>query len=143
MNTKSNLFNFTTVTLVTACAIGGGLALANKPQPTFFEPDYTANVAPSEYSITQLNLTSDTAGEALIKLDGFHVRVGFDFEAHPDNYGVIGSDFTTVEIINLAIDKITDANGHEYNDFTNYNDHRNINQLIASYIESHHLVEAA
>lgn len=141
MNTKFNLFNFTTVTLVTACAIGGGLALASKPESTFFQPNSLLTAAPSEYSISNVKLTSNSTGEALIKIDGFQVQVGFDFDAHPDSYGVIGSDFVSIEVLNLAIDKVTDANGREFNDFTNSDDHRNINQLIVAFVEKYQLVE--
>jgi hypothetical protein len=46
---------------------------------------------------------------------------------------VPGSEFTAVEIINLEIGQITDANNN-YKDFTIY-DHRNINAQLAAYIE--------
>lgn len=82
------------------------------------------------------------SGVAVIKLDEFRIQVSFDFEAHPDSYGVPGSDFTAVEITNLAVDQITDANGNPYNDFTDYNDHRNINLLLSGFIEKNKLVEA-
>lgn len=101
-----------------------------------------ANVTPSYYGITALKLTSDITGEAVINLDGFRIPVKFVFDTHPDSYGVPGSEFTAVEIINLEIGQITDANGNNYKDFTIYDDHRNINAQLAAYIERHKLAEA-
>ncbi|MCU4397794.1 hypothetical protein [Acinetobacter junii] len=105
------------------------------------QPSY-ANVAPSYYGIMTLKLTSDITGEAVINLDGFRVPVKFVFDKHPDSYGVPGSEFTAVDIINLEIGQITDANGNNYKDFTIYDDHRNINAQLAAYIEKHKLAEA-
>lgn len=105
------------------------------------QPSYT-NVAPSYYGIMTLKLTSDITGEAVINLDGFRVPVKFVFDTHSDSYGVPGSEFTAVEIINLEIGQITDANGNNYKDFTIYDDHRNINAQLAAYIEKHKLAEA-
>ncbi|WP_224963706.1 hypothetical protein [Acinetobacter guillouiae] len=100
------------------------------------------NTAPSSYSIQALKVTSNSSGLAVVKLDSFLLKVSFDFVSHQDNYGVPGSEFTAIDITNLAIDEIQDINGKEYNDFTDYNDHRNINQIIIGYIERNRLVEA-
>lgn len=125
--------------LVTVAAIG----LAYDQKTAEYKPPITApNVTPSTYSISALKLTSENSGKAVIKLDSFLVLVSFDFETHPDSYGVPGSEFTAVDIINLAVEKITDVNGNAWNDFTDYNDHRNINQMIVGYIERNRLVEA-
>lgn len=104
-------------------------------------PHYEVRVAPAETGVQSLQLTSETSGVAVIKLDEFRIQVSFDFEAHPDSYGVAASDFTIVEITNLAIDKITDIDGKSYSDFTDYNDHRNINLLLSGFIEKNKLVE--
>ncbi|ENW95749.1 hypothetical protein [Acinetobacter sp. NIPH 298] len=101
-----------------------------------------ANVQPSSYGVMTLNITSDNSGEAVINLDGFRVPVKFLFDKHPDSYGVPGSEFTAVDITNLEIGQITDANGNNYKDFTIFDDHLNINAQIAAYIEKSKLVEA-
>lgn len=143
MNTKPNYFNHTKVFAATAALAIGVLAMTNQPEATEYHPSYSVNATPSEYGVQSIKLTSDTSGIAVVKLDGFRVQVDFDFEAHPDSYGVAGSEFTSVEIMNLAIDRITDVNGKEYSDFTDYNDHRNINQILSTFIEKNNLVEAA
>lgn len=126
--------------LVTVVAVG----LAYDQKTTEYKlPVAIPNVTPSTYTVDALKLTSGTSGKAVIKLDSFLVLVSFDFESHPDSYGVPGSEFTAVDITNLAIEQITDVNGKDWNDFTNYNDHRNINQMIVGYIERNKLVEAA
>lgn len=116
------------------------LVLIAKPEATEYKPGYS-NSQPSEYGVQTLKIDGET-GVAVVKLDGFRVQVSFDFESYKDSYGVPGSDFTAVEITNLAVDKITDANGNPYNDFTDHNDHRNINLLLSTFIEKNNLVEA-
>ncbi len=50
----------------------------------------------------QLTLFSGFFLEKL-KLDSFRLNVSFDFEAHPDSYGVPGSEFTAVDITQLTV----------------------------------------
>ena len=102
----------------------------------------TQQVLHSYYGVMALKLTSENSGEAVINLDGFRVPVKFVFDKHPDSYGVPGSEFTAVDITNLEIGQITDANGNNYKDFTIFDDHRNINAQLAAYIEKNKLVEA-
>ena len=141
MTTKPYHFNPNLVGLSILSAIGmlsiGALAFESKQSV----PHCEVRVAPAETGVQTLQLTSDNSGVAVIKLDEFRIQVSFDFEAHPDSYGVAASDFTTVEITNLAIDKITDVDGKSYSDFTDYNDHRNINLLLSGFIEKNKLVE--
>lgn len=121
----------------------GVIAFAYDPYVAEYTPaTVIPNTTPSIYGIQKLNLDSKHSGKATIKLDDYILQVGFDFESHPDSYGVPGSDFTTVEITNLSIDDIKSIYGAEFSDFTDYNDHRNINLLIAGYIERNKLVEA-
>lgn len=115
------------------------LVLIAKPSTTEYKSGYE-HAQPSDYGVQTLKIDGET-GVAVVKLDGFRVQVSFDFESYKDSYGVPGSDFTAVEITNLAVDQITDANGNPYNDFTDYNDHRNINAMIAGHIMKHRLVE--
>ena len=141
MNAKLNPFNSTKVFVATAVLAIGALAIAHQPEATEYKPTY-GHSQPTEYGVQSLSLASDKTGIAVIKSDGFRIQVSFDFEAHHDSYGVVGSEFTTVEIMSLAVDKITDLNGKEYNDFTDHNDHRNINLLLSAFIEKNNLVEA-
>ncbi|KEC83267.1 MULTISPECIES: hypothetical protein [unclassified Acinetobacter] len=154
MNTKPHSINpivthrvqpmgFFKVALISGLLTTGAIALVIDQKATEYKPPVNVpNVTPSEYGIQALKLTSDKSGIAVIKLDSFLLKVSFDFESHNDNYGVPGSEFTAVDITNLAIDEIQDINGKEYNDFTDYNDHRMINQIIVGYIERNKLVEA-
>jgi len=154
MNTKPHSINTTLthrlqplsrlkIAIVTGLLTVGAIALAYDQTATQYEPSVSnPNVTPSTYNIDALKLTSNTSGIAVIKVDSFLLNVSFDFDNRPDNDGVPGTEFTAVDITNLAIDEITDVNGKDWNDFTDYNDHRNINQIIVSYIERNKLVEA-
>ncbi len=139
MNIKSNQFNFTTVTLFTACTIAS-MTLACHPAATPVVPSHYAT-APNIYGVQHLNLTSKDTGSTTIRLDDTILKANFQFETHPDSYGVVGSEFTAVNIINLYDIEISDLKGNKYRDFTNYDDHRNINNLIATYIEKNKLTE--
>ncbi|OHW28506.1 hypothetical protein BKP51_19675 [Acinetobacter baumannii] len=55
---------------------------------------------------------------------------------------VPGSEFTAVEITQLTVNEITDVNGKSYNDFTEFEDIRNINGLLKGFIERNKLLEA-
>ncbi|KGT48402.1 hypothetical protein [Acinetobacter sp. HR7] len=142
MNTKSSRFNPNILGVSILSAIGafsiGALAYESKPTA----PQYQVHFQPAETGVQSLQITSDTTGIAVIKYDGFRIQVSFDFEAHKDSYGVPGSDFTAVEITCLTVDQITNTKGELYKDFTDYNDHRNINLLLAGFIEKNKLVEA-
>ncbi|MEQ1318982.1 hypothetical protein [Acinetobacter guillouiae] len=154
MNTKPHSINpivthrvqpmsFIKVTAISGLFTVGAIGLTYDQKDTEYKPPVTVpNITPSTYTVDALKLTSETSGKAIVKIDSFLLKVSFDFESHPDSYGVPGSEFTAVDITNLAIEKITDVNGQEWNDFTDYNDHRNINQLIIGYIERNRLVEA-
>ncbi|WP_333668479.1 hypothetical protein [Acinetobacter guillouiae] len=154
MNTKPHSINTTLthrvqplsrfkIALVTGLLTVGAIALAYDQTATQYEPPVAIpNVTTTTYNIDALKLTSDTSGIAVIKLDSFLLNVSFDFDTRQDNDGVPGTEFTAVDITNLAIDEITDVNGKDWNDFTDYNDHTNINQMIVSYIERNKLVEA-
>ncbi|MFW1764791.1 hypothetical protein ACG9X2_04895 [Acinetobacter bereziniae] len=154
MNTKPNSINpivthrvqpmgFFKVAAISGLVTVGAVGLAYDQKTTEYKPPVAIpNVTPSTYTVDALKLTSGTSGKAVIKIDSFLVLVSFDFETHSDSYGVPGSEFTAVDITNLAVEQITDVNGKDWNDFTDYNDHRNINQVIVGYIERNRLVEA-
>lgn len=139
MNINLNPFNTTRVASAAAVMTFMALSLFAKPEATEYKSGYD-HAQPSDYGVQTLQVNGET-GIAVIKLDGFRVQVSFDFESYKDSYGVPGSDFTAVEITNLAVDQITDANGNPYNDFTDYNDHCNINLLLSTFIEKNNLVE--
>lgn len=139
MNVITKPFKPAKVFLASSALTLAALALIATPEATEYKPSY-GHAQPSEYGVQTLKLDGLT-GVAVVKLDGFRVQVSFDFETHNDSYGVPGSDFTAVEITNLAIDKIYDAHGNDYNDFTDHNDHRNINLLLSGFIEKNNLVE--
>lgn len=153
MNTKPNSINpivtdrvhrfgFIKVALLTALFTTGAIALTyDQKGSEYIPPVSIPNVSSSEYRVQALKLNSQSSGMAIVKLDSFLVQVSFDFDTRPDNDGAPGTEFTAVDITNLAVEKITDVNGKDWNDFTDYNDHRNINKVIVSYIETNKLVE--
>ncbi|AOA58185.1 hypothetical protein [Acinetobacter larvae] len=98
--------------------------------------------APSTYELQSLILTGDNSGTANILLDDFVLNVSFDFEVVPDSYGVPGSEFTAIDVTQLSVNTVTTRDGTEFSDFTDSNDHRNINALIAGYMMKNRLVEA-
>ena len=115
---------------------GAYVLASEKPTPVATYPV----TKPSEYGVSAIKVDNDkNSGEAVIKLDGFFIYTSFDFETLPDSYGVPGSETEIVDITNLAIDRITSINGHEYNDFTTSEDVINIKNLVANYIEKNHL----
>ncbi|WP_151799106.1 hypothetical protein [Acinetobacter calcoaceticus] len=145
MNVNTIPFNQIKVTGFTALVLIAGLASCEyKTAQSSFAPNmqFTPQTQPSDYGVQTAKITGKTSGVAVIKLDDFRVNVSFDFETHPDSYGVQGSEFTAVDITQLTINEITNINGKSYRDFTDYNDHRNINALLKGFIERHKLVEA-
>ena len=143
MNVKTNIFNYATATAVSCSIAVGALAFAYQPEFTGYStPAPVVNIAPAEFSIQSLAITGTSTGTAVINLDDFTLNVQFTFEAHPDSYGVPGSEYTAVEITSLDAINITTTSGDAFSDFTDANDHYNINQLITAYIEKNQLVEA-
>lgn len=144
MNVKVNSFNSFAFVSIAALAISGGSLVACQLQPAMQEhvSFFTPKTQPSTYGVLTAKITGKHSGIAVIKLDSFRVNVSFDFEAHPDSYGVPGSEFTAVDITQLSVNEITDINGKSYNDFTEHEDIRNINALLKGFIERNKLVEA-
>ncbi|KQG01702.1 MAG: hypothetical protein E6657_06915 [Acinetobacter sp.] len=146
MNVKTNPFNLFAIGSIAALALSGGTLVACQFQPPAEAKDsytsFTPKIQPSTYGVLTAKITGEHSGVAVIKLDSFRLNVSFDFEAHPDSYGVPGSEFTAVDITQLTINEITDINGKSYNDFTEFEDIRNINGLLKGFIERNKLVEA-
>ena len=100
------------------------------------------NTHASNNGIVQLSITSKNTGTGTINLGGYHVPVDFKFEAQLRDYGLTDSQDTYVTITRLDIGKIKNtANGEFVDDFTNDQDHRQINEAIKNFIEVHQLVE--
>lgn len=146
MNVKTNPFNSFAFVSMAALAISGGSLVACQLQPARQAQEhvsfFTPKTQPSTYGVLTAKITGKRSGVAVIKLDSFRVNVSFDFEAHPDSYGVPGSEFTAVDITQLTVNEITDINGKSYNDFTEHEDIRNINAILKGFIERNKLVEA-
>lgn len=134
------------VTGITAIAVLVALGsceyrTANSSVPSNYNYE-SEQVVASEYQLLAATKTGENSGEAVVRIDGFKLKVGFDFQGVKDSYGVTGSDFTAAEITNLAIESVTDLRGKPFNDFTNRDDHRNINTLLVGYIDRNKWVEA-
>ncbi|AMW78619.1 hypothetical protein AMD27_06790 [Acinetobacter sp. TGL-Y2] len=142
MNTKLNPINSFTVAAFAASVSIGVLAFTYEPNSYQSTPNPASQSTDSEYALQALTMSSNTQGQATINLDGFKVQVAFELEPFPDSYGVPGSEFTAVEVVDLHNVNVFDANGNPYKDFTDHIDHRYINLLIKGYIEKHQLVEA-
>ncbi|HDX6065148.1 hypothetical protein [Acinetobacter baumannii] len=135
------------VTGVTAIAVLVALSsceyrAANSSVPSNYSYE-SEQVIASEYELLAVKKTGEKSGEGVIRIDGFKLNVSFDFDGVADNYGVAGSDFTAAEITNLAIESVTDLSGKPWNDFTNHDDHKNINILLVGYIDRNKWLEAA
>lgn len=142
MNLKALSFNYMSIAVLvgSVTALAAGVAtFANQPQ--LLVPVFAPATTPTHFAVQSLKITGDNTGTAVIALNDFVLNVQFRFEAHNDDYGVTGHDFTAIEITNLDEIKVT-ADGVEFRDFTTPDDHSNINLLIATYIEKNRLVEA-
>ncbi|UBX51247.1 hypothetical protein LDO52_07660 [Acinetobacter pseudolwoffii] len=140
MNKTLTPFNSLKVTLVAGAVTIGALTFAYKPEAA--STPALHNPIPAFTSVAAMDLSGENTGTAVIRLDDFTLDVSFDFEAVEDSYGVPGSEFYAVEITQLSIDHITDKYGNTFPDFTDQNDHRNINLLLSTFIEKNNLVEA-
>ncbi|RZG77617.1 hypothetical protein EXE10_18950 [Acinetobacter sp. WCHAc060033] len=136
-------FGFIKVAALAGLFTTGVIAFAYNPDAAEYRPPVTIPaIAPSNYEVQTLKLDSDHSGTGLIRLDDFILKVGFDFEQYPVDYGVPSAKNIEIEVSNLAIDDVKSIYGAEFNDFTVDADHRAINQLIAGYIMRNKLVEA-
>ncbi|OTG78514.1 hypothetical protein B9T31_17545 [Acinetobacter sp. ANC 4558] len=145
MNLNTQSFKPTTIVLTAAVTFSVLIAIPTSITALSHSTEYTPTYSisqPESYGVQSVQITGKNSGTAIVNVDGFRIAVNFKFESHPDSYGVTGSEFTAIDITDLAIDSITDSKGKSYNDFTDYNDHRNINLLLATFIEKNNLVEA-
>ncbi|HAV3448833.1 hypothetical protein GNY86_18620 [Acinetobacter baumannii] len=146
MNVKtfSNKHKVTGVTAIAVLVALGSCEYrtANSSVPSNYSYE-SEQVVASEYELLAVKKTGEKSGEGVIRIDGFKLNVSFDFDGVADSYGVAGSDFTAAEITNLAIESVTDLSGKPFNDFTNRDDHRNINTLLVGYIDRNRWIEEA
>jgi len=78
----------------------------------------------NEFSVAA-GVVHQNTGEALVKLEGFNIPVKFKFTTDP-----------TIEITDLEIGEITTVYGNEFNDFTDWKDHKAINAALVAYIKN-------
>ncbi len=129
------------VSAFTLGGLSGAYALVTKPiQPA---PVYSFANTNAMYGVMSVKITSDTTGEAIVNLDGYHVFTSFDFELVPDYNGALGSDTKAVFITNLAVDRVLTPSGGNYNDFTNSDDIRNMISVITAHIEKNKMIEVS
>ena len=138
MNKTLTPFNSLKVTLVAATVTIGALAFAYKPEVNNAPAQH--NSIPEFTTVAAMDISGEHSGTAVIRLDNFTLDVSFDFEQFEDSYGVPGSEFETAEITQLSIEHITDEYGNPFPDFTDYNDHRNINQMLVQHMIKNRLL---
>ncbi|USX62828.1 hypothetical protein [Acinetobacter baumannii] len=126
--------------IATLAGLVGAYDLITKPPA--IAPAFTSSKNKSVYGLLAVKITSENTGEAVINLDGFRVYTSFDFEKFIDSNGTSGSEYTGIEITNLAVDQVFDANGNNYNDFTNSDDIRNIISVIKAHVQKNKMVGA-
>lgn len=139
-------FSFSNVMLISAVislTIFVGISIAFS-QPVSSEPSKTDTFIPdirsSSYSVVKLSITSKNTGTGSVNLDGYLVPVDFKFDTQ-EYLDESGSSHLSVEITRLDIGQIIASNGNKPSDFTNYQDHRNINEALKNFIEVNKLVE--
>ncbi|MDF2417265.1 hypothetical protein GWP85_07000 [Acinetobacter beijerinckii] len=128
------------ISAITLGGLTGAYALVTKLVET--NPVYSYANTNSMYGVMSAKITSETTGEAIVNLNGYHVFTSFDFELEPDYNGQLGSDTQAVFIKKLAVDRVLLSNGGFYNDFTNADDIRNMISVITAHIEKNKMVES-
>ncbi|MEN3979048.1 hypothetical protein [Acinetobacter sp. CWB-B33] len=139
MTKTLNPFNSFAVTAVAASLTIGAIAFAYSPEQAMPQ----AHITPIYEAVAAMQFNTANSGTAVVRLDGFTLDVSFDFERIDDSYGVPGSEFTNAEITNLSVDKVMDTSGYPIRDFTDFNDHLSINQMLVAHMLQYKLLEAA
>lgn len=139
-------FSFSNVMLIStviSLIIFVGISIAFS-QPVSSEPSKTDTFIPdirsSSYGVVNLSITSKNTGTGSINLDGYLVPVDFNFDTQ-EYLDESGSSQLNVEITRLDIGQIVASNGNKPSDFTNHQDHVQINEAIKNFIEVNKLVE--
>lgn len=141
MNKTFTPFNSFAVSVFTASIAIGALAYAYQPDFGGM-PSSNDQIAPAYNAVAAMQFNTANSGTAVVRLDGFTLDVSFDFERIDDSYGVPGSEFTNAEITNLSVDKVMDTSGYPIRDFTDFNDHLSINQMLVAHMLQYKLLEA-
>lgn len=142
MNTKLKIFKIGVQVAAIASLTLGSIACSDSTAQSQQATSLTyPNVAPTNYGIASLKIINDYQGKAIIKLDNYTLSIDFSYLAHSDSYGVVGTEYTAIEITNIEVRTLIDENGNSTGDFTDYNDILNIKQLIVAHIEKNKLVE--
>ncbi|WP_225761631.1 hypothetical protein [Acinetobacter sp. Marseille-P8610] len=125
-------------------SLGGAALIGTKISHSQPQPEasiYSFDNTKSDYGVLAVQINSNSTGTAVVNLDGFRVYTSFDFDSFQDTNGQLGGDFTAIDIKNLAVDQVFDANGNNYGDFTNADDIRNMISIITAHVVKNKMVE--
>lgn len=142
-NITFSLSNVMFISAVIALIVIVGITIAfSQPVSSKADETFIPNTRPSSLGVIYLSITSKDTGIGTVNLDGYLVPVDFKFEAKLRDYGVTESQYPDVTITRLDIGKIKNSvTGEFVDDFTIYQDHKQINEAIKNFIESNKLVE--
>lgn len=142
-NITFSLSNVMFISAVIALIVIVGITIAfSQPVSSKADETFIPNTRPSSLGVIYLSITSKDSGIGTVNLDGYLVPVDFKFEAKLRDYGVTESQYPDVTITRLGIGKIKNSvTGEFVDDFTIYQDHKQINEAIKNFIESNKLVE--
>ena len=135
MTAKLNHFNAFAISLVTASVTIGAMAFN-------YNPEFTSThiQVPAQNSVAAMAIKPDT-GSAVIRFEGYTMDVSFQYIAVDDDYGVPGSEFKNAEIVQLNVDQVLDSKNNIARDFTDFNDHLHINQMLVAHMLKNQLLE--
>ncbi len=142
-NITFSFSNVMFISAVIALIVIVGITIAfSQPVSSKADETFIPNTRPSSLGVIYLSITSKDSGIGTVNLDGYLVPVDFKFEAKLRDYGVTESQYPDVTITRLDIGKIKNSvTGEFVDDFTIYQDHKQINEAIKNFIESNKLVE--
>nr|WP_314367652.1 hypothetical protein [uncultured Acinetobacter sp.] len=131
------------ISAVIALIVIVGITIAfSQPVSSKADETFIPDTRPSSLGVIYISITSKDTGIGTVNLDGYLVPVEFKFEAKLRDYGVTESQYPDVTITRLDIGKIKNSvTGEFVDDFTIYQDHKQINEAIKNFIESNKLVE--
>jgi hypothetical protein len=131
------------ISAVIALIVIVGITIAfSQPVSSKADETFIPDTRPSSLGVIYISITSKDTGIGTVNLDGYLVPVEFKFEAKLRDYGVTESQYPDVTITRLDIGKIKNSATGEYvDDFTIFQDHKQINEAIKNFIESNKLVE--
>ena len=132
-------FGFIKAVALSGLFTTGALPLAYNPQFTEYKLP-TSIHAPAQNAVAAMAIKPDT-GSAVIRFEGYTLDVSFQYIAVDDDYGVPGSEFKNAEIVQLNVDQVLDSNNNIARDFTDFNDHLHINQMLVAHMLKNQLLE--